>query len=169
MKEAAIAVALGMDAFSAALAIGMQLLPLRFFIQTGLWTGLCHIIFPELGIMTGTFLSGTIQGYADFVSAWLLVALGTWMMFGAGETFHATTKKGLALFILGVSVDSFPVGVSAGLGDTDISVVLIGVVAALMTWTGFIIGRKAGSLFGSYSEQAGGMILCLLGLQMIFH
>ncbi len=61
------AFALGMDAFSVSLGMGMYKLRLRQIFKIGMTIGLFHIIMPLLGMITGRFLSDQFGAIATYI------------------------------------------------------------------------------------------------------
>ena len=169
-----VAIALGMDAFSVSLGMGMQQLRLKKIMKIGLVFGLFHVILPFIGIVFGKILSAQIGYIATLISGLILVGIGVQMIltaFNHEDQSNVTTRKfGLIFLGLSVSVDSFPVGLSIGMSgvQTMIALFLFGIVSTLMTWIGFLLGRKVHGLLGVYSEMLGGSILCTFGLIVIF-
>lgn len=169
-----VAIALGMDAFSISLGMGMQQLRLKRVMKIGFIFGLFHMILPFIGIVIGKFLSVKIGYIATLTSGLILVAIGVQMILMA---FNHKTKSniqplrfGLVFLGLSVSLDSFPVGLSMGISGvkTVIALFLFGMISTGMTWTGLLLGRKVRGLLGVYSEMLGGSILCTFGLIIIF-
>lgn len=168
------AIALGMDAFSVSLGAGMQQLRLKRIALIGLVFGLFHFILPLLGILVGQFISVQIGQWAALAGGLLLIAIGVQMILTA---FNHAFKKviepfgfGLLLLSLSVSIDGFSIGLGLGMSGVKviIALVLFGCVSTLMTWAGFLLGRKVRGLLGVYSEMLGGSILCTFGLVVIF-
>lgn len=169
-----VALALGMDAFSVSLALGMQEIRLKRMAFIGIVIGLFHIILPFLGIIIGQFLSSQVSHLTTLVSAILLVVIGANMFFSA---FHLDMKKisspygfGFVLLAMTVSVDSFSVGLSLGLSGVKvaIAIILFGVTSMCLTWIGLLLGRNVQGFLGAYSEMFGGSILIAFGLLIIF-
>lgn len=169
------AFAIGMDAFSVSLGLGMQQLRLKRIAFIGLFFGLFHTILPLVGIFFGKLISTKIGYITTLAGGLLLVGIGAHMIFSA---FNHEMKKsiqpfgvGLFLLALGVSIDSFSVGLGLGLSGAKIvlTLILFGGVNAFLTWTGLLLGRKVHGLLGIYSEILGGSILCTFGLYIIFH
>ncbi|MEN1967665.1 manganese efflux pump MntP family protein [Lentibacillus sp. N15] len=167
-------VALGMDAFSVSLGMGMQQLRLKRIALIGLVIGLFHIMMPFSGIIVGRAISTQIGQLTTLIAGMLLIAIGSQMVFSA---FNHEVKKivkpagiGLLFFSLSVSMDSFSVGLSLGMSGvkTAIALFLFGAVSMLLTWIGLILGKKVHGLLGVYGEILGGSILCGFGLNMIF-
>src|SRR5690625_2868411 len=169
-----VAIALGMDAFSVSLGMGMQQLRLKRIMEIGFIFGLFHIILPFIGIVIGRFLSIKIGHIAILASGLILVAIGVQMILTAFnhelKTNVQPLRVGLLFLGLSVSLDSFPVGLSIGMSwvKTVIALFLFGVVSTGMTWTGLLLGKKVRGLLGAYSEMLGGSILCTFGLTIIF-
>ncbi|WP_164217635.1 manganese efflux pump MntP family protein [Virgibacillus sp. YIM 98842] len=169
-----LALALGMDAFSVSLGLGMQRLRLKRVALIGFVIGIFHIIMPFMGIMLGKVISTQINELTVLAGGLLLVGIGAQMLFSA---FNHEAKKiiqpigtGLLLLAFGVSIDSFPVGLSLGLSGvkTVMALLLIGAASMLLSWTGMIAGRKMYGFLGAYSEMLGGSILIGFGLHLIF-
>lgn len=168
------AVALGMDAFSVGLGMGMLALRLKRIFTIGLTIGLFHTAMPFIGIMLGRFISSKLEGFAVIGGGLLLFALGLQMLL---SSFNRENKKmlrpvgiGLLLFAISVSLDSFSVGLSLGMSGvkTVLALLLFGAASTVLTWFGLLLGRKARGLLGVYSELLGGSILCAFGLRLIF-
>lgn len=169
-----VAIALGMDAFSVSLGMGMQQLRLKKVMEIGLIFGFFHILFPFVGIIIGKLLSIKIGYIATLISGLILVGIGVQMILTAFNHEHKSNilplRFGLIFLGLSVSVDSFPVGLSMGMSGvkTVIALFLFGLTSTCMTWTGLLFGRKVRGLLGVYSEMLGGSILCTFGLMIIF-
>ncbi len=82
------AFALGMDAFSVGLAIGMQEIRLKRIFTIGLTVGIFHIVMPFIGLLLGTMISTQIEGIAILAAGLLLCGIGFQMVL---QTFQ---KKG---------------------------------------------------------------------------
>ena len=170
------AFALGMDAFS--LAIGMGMLGLRYkhIFKIGVTIGAFHVIMPFLGIVIGKFLSQYFGMVAILIGGVLLVALGIQMLYSAlfsndedGRTLQPV-GIGLLLFALSVSVDSFSVGLSLGMigAKTVITLLSFGFISMGLSWLGLIIGKKVQGYIGVYGELLGGCILLGFGIKLLW-
>jgi manganese efflux pump family protein len=168
------AIALGMDAFSVSLGMGMQEIRLRRIATIGIFVGAFHIIMPFLGMVLGNIFSNQFGSFAVIMGGILLIVLGVQMFFNSfsKEENHSRMVSGFGLlfFAFTVSLDSFSVGLSLGMFGvhTVVALVLFGGASMVLTWLGFLLARKVSGLFGSYSEVFGGSILCAFGLQLIF-
>ncbi|MGE8205005.1 manganese efflux pump MntP family protein [Heyndrickxia sp. NPDC080065] len=168
------AFALGMDAFSIGLGMGMFQLRYKQIFYIGLTIGIFHIWMPMLGIFAGHFLSDRFGIFAQYIGGILLIILGIQMALSGFKKEEKTIIKpfgwGLIFFALSSSLDSFSVGLSLGIFGARSAAVVIcfGFAAALLTWAGLIIGRKFQGVIGTYSEVLGGSILFAFGLKLLF-
>ncbi|WP_057911901.1 manganese efflux pump MntP family protein [Peribacillus muralis] len=172
------AFALGMDAFSVGLGMGMFKLRLRQIFSIGLIVGMFHIWMPLLGMGAGRFISEKFGTFATYAGGLLLIILGIQMFIPgkkdesglSSNKMLAPVGKGLLIFALGVSLDSFSVGLTLGIygAKTVVTVLCFGVAATLLTWAGLLLGRKMQGLLGVYSEILGGSILCAFGIKLLF-
>ncbi len=167
------AFALGMDAFSVGLGMGMVKLRLKQIALIGLTVGFFHIWMPLLGMITGHFLSDTFGQVASYAGGILLIILGIqmfWASFHAEETSPIRpVGMGLIIFAVSVSLDSFSVGLTLGIYgvQTLLAIVCFGIVATVLTWGGLLLGRKVQGLLGQYSEALGGSILFMFGVKLL--
>jgi putative Mn2+ efflux pump MntP len=168
------AFALGMDAFSIGLGMGMVSLRYRQIFKIGLLIGLFHIVMPLLGMSIGKQLTLYFGDVATIIGGCLLLWLGIQMVFSSfhpsEEPFVTPIGYGLLLFAISVSLDSFSVGLSLGIFGARvlITILLFGIMSTLLTWMGLIMGRKFQKWLGSYSEALGGCILVGFGLKLLF-
>ena len=168
------AFALGMDAFSISLGMGMYKLRLRQIFNIGITIGVFHIVMPLLGMITGRFLSEQFGTIAAYIGGGLMFLLGLqmiWSSLGKEEgSLMTPVGMGLFLFALSVSLDSFSVGLTLGVYGAKTLVVLtcFGVGATILSWLGLMIGRRVQSWLGKYSEVLGGSILLLFGIRLLF-
>ncbi|WP_096203039.1 manganese efflux pump MntP [Bacillus sp. FJAT-45350] len=169
------ATALGMDAFSIALGMGMIGLRYRQIFQIGITIGAFHIIMPLLGIVAGKLLSNYFGVLATIIGGGLLLLIGLQMIYSSlrgdedGETKLAPIGIGLFLFAISVSLDSFSAGLSLGMlgAKTVITVVAFGVMSMILSWIGLIMGKKFKGVIGSYGELLGGCILIAFGVKLL--
>src|SRR5699024_6712220 len=101
------ALALGTDAFSVSLGLGMQHLRLRRVALTGSVIGLFHIGMPFFGIVLGQAISNRIGHITTLAGGLLLVGIGAQMFFTAWH--HDQAKQpirpiGFGLFLLSFTV-----------------------------------------------------------------
>ncbi|MCM3398843.1 manganese efflux pump MntP family protein [Oceanobacillus profundus] len=169
-----VSIALGMDAFSISLGIGLVKLRLKRIALVSMTIGVFHIIMPFFGIMLGKVISEQIGNLTTLASGALLFGIGAQMFFSAFS--HEVQKRmrpiGLSLLLIAftVSLDSFTVGLGLGLSGVHVilTLILFGISSAFLACLGMLLGRKVQSYLGVYSELLGGSILCCFGLYMLF-
>ncbi|MDY8092358.1 manganese efflux pump [Paenibacillus polymyxa] len=169
------AVALGMDALSLGVGIGMKGIRLRDVLRISTVIGFFHILMPLLGIFTGHYMSSLLGHVTTYFAGGLLILLGGHMVYnsfnGDGvQVLDHRSPLGLLLFALGVSVDSFSVGVSLGMFQSDLvlSVLAFGFCGGAMAMLGLLLGRKVSRNLGDYGEAVGGAILLAFGFMFMF-
>jgi putative Mn2+ efflux pump MntP len=168
------ALALGMDAFSVALGMGLLCLRLRQIFYIGLTIGLFHIFMPLVGMAVGRFLSREFGSIATYAGGVLLLWLGGQMIVTSFQQEEGTSflphGAGLLFFAFSVSLDSFSVGLSLGIfgARTMATILLFGLFSTVLTWIGLLVGRHFRQWLGSYSEALGGSILLVFGLKLLF-
>ncbi|KFN03228.1 manganese efflux pump [Bacillus clarus] len=168
------AFALGMDAFSVSLGMGMMRLKIRQILYIGMTIGIFHIIMPFIGMILGRFLSERFGHIANVSGAILLIGLGFYIVYSSilenDETRSTPAGIGLFIFAFGVSIDSFSVGLSLGIYGAQmiITILLFGLISMLLAWIGLLIGRHAKGMLGTYGEVIGGIILVGFGVCLLF-
>lgn len=167
------AFALGMDAFSVGLGMGMFQIRLKQILKIGITIGMFHVLMPMIGMIIGRVLSDHFGEIAAMIGGGLLLLLGLQMIWSGfreqEESLITPTGFGLLLFSLSVSLDSFSVGLTLGIYGAKIFLVLLcfGIGACVLTWMGLLLGRKVQGLLGSYSEALGGSILMIFGIKLL--
>jgi len=186
----AVATALGADAFSLALAIGLAGIRKSMMVRLSLVIAVFHVFMPLGGMVLGQAL-GTILGqFAGLIGASVLIVLGGRMLykvyrpttetFSFGEAREAIFYKNLSnnsslngygIYILAasVSLDALSVGFTLGTIRSDIfmTVMIMGLIAGLMTGMGLILGRIMGTRLGDKAELLGGLALFLIGIKLL--
>lgn len=168
-------VALGMDAFSLGIGIGLRGIRTADVLKLSTAITLFHIIMPLGGMVTGQYVSLLLGDVATSVAGALLLLLGAHMVYSSlrGEPVYLAdhrTSWGLLLFALGVSIDSFSVGVSLGMFSQHVwfTVLMFGLFGGVMSVMGLLLGRKVGRTLGGYGEAFGGAILVAFGILFLF-
>ncbi|MCL6454668.1 MAG: manganese efflux pump [Alicyclobacillus sp.] len=169
------AVALGMDAFSLAIGVGLKGITRRRAWVVCLLIGLCHVVLTILGIYTGMLLQGVLGHLAKWLGAFLLFGLGLHMMysslFGSREDVRlADQALRLTLFSLSVSLDSLSVGFSLGLRSTAyglVAALTFGVASCVLCGVGLGIGKRLGGWTGRFGEIFGACILLGYGVHFL--
>lgn len=169
-----IALALGMDAFSLGIGLGVRGIRLLNIARVSFVIGLFHIVMPLMGMFMGKYVSSLLGDVATAAGGALLVVLGSHMLYTAlrgdsSETVDYTGFWGLLLFALMVSIDSFSVGLSLGIFSSDIllTVLIFGFFGGGMSVLGLLLGRRVNSWVGEYGEALGGLILLVYGIRFL--
>ncbi|MGB9887311.1 MAG: manganese efflux pump MntP family protein [Moorellales bacterium] len=180
-----VAVALGTDAFSLAVGMGLVGVSRRRALEFALLVLGLHILFPLAGLLLGQYLGRLLGRVAGVVGALALMAIGTQFLWEgwrsrtpaptgpriavAGETFSPSGPWGLLALAGSVSLDALTVGFGLGALRVDLwlTVLVMGVIAGGMTWTGFLCGRRLGAWAGARSRLLGGALLLLIAWRLL--
>lgn len=170
-----LAVAIGFDAFSLGIGIGMRGFRYRQMIALSSLIGLLHILFPIIGIFAGKMMSGVFGMLATYIAGGVLIYLGINMIIHAfGKEEEKSVVRGLTFFsmlavAISVSLDSFSVGLSLGMITNHpwMSVGLFGVAGLLMSLAGLLLGKTVRHSIGEYGEALGGVVLTVFGVYFI--
>ncbi|WP_088227183.1 manganese efflux pump MntP family protein [Desulfosporosinus sp. FKB] len=187
----AVAIALGTDAFSLSLAIGLSGIRKGLMLKFILVVAAFHVLMPLGGMVLGQALGAILGQLASWIGALILIGLGGHIFY---KVYHPTTErfsfaeaktallqkklfmdisyKGWGLYVLAasVSLDALSVGFSLGTFGFNIliSVIAMGFIAGLMTGMGLLLGRVIGTRLGDKAELLGGVALFLIGLKLLF-
>lgn len=171
-----LAMALGMDAFSMSVGLGMAGGSQRHILVVSGLVTVFHIILPLGGWLLGIITGNAVGRYASLFGAFILILIGLIGLW-PGKADNSLPKVGLSMGVPGlavlagsVSLDALSVGFSLGTlgGSLWFTVILFGMTAGLMTLGGFLVGRNVGYHLGDKAELAGSLILILIGVKMLF-
>lgn len=191
LEVVGVAVALGTDAFSLAVGLGLggvrQLKALRFSFTVCLF----HVFMPLLGLVLGSYVSRRAGAWAGIAGGIVLAAIGVEMVLeslrfhGSGSRGRPATVgvrdfpatgSGLLDSLWGnmsmagsVSLDALSVGFGLGTVQVNLglTVLIMGIVAGTMTAAGFLFGRQAGRLVGRRAQLLGGLVLLAVGAKFL--
>ncbi|MEZ5357658.1 MAG: manganese efflux pump MntP family protein [Candidatus Zixiibacteriota bacterium] len=174
-----IAIALAMDAFTVAMAVGLHLscegcvTPRQYF-RLGFHFGLFQFLMPVIGWLAGTTISHYIETFDHWVAFVLLAYIGIKLIRegGSAEEYNkADPTKGASLILLSVatSIDALAMGLSLAILGAEIIYpsIIIGLVACLFTLVGMKLGNKIGARWRSRVAWLGGLILIGIGLKIV--
>lgn len=166
------AVALGMDAFSIGLGLGMQRLPFSQIATMSLSIGFFHVLMPLIGILIGQYVSMVMKEIAILLGGGMLCFLGGKMLIQKNDETMIRVQSMVQVLMIStsVSLDSLSAGLTLGLFSADkwLAISLFGGIGALMALVGLSMGKVAGTWLGNAGETLGGIILILLGLKFIW-
>ncbi|CDH27587.1 putative membrane protein, terpenoid synthase-like [Xenorhabdus bovienii str. Jollieti] len=176
-----LAFALSMDAFAAAVGKGAVLHRPRFreAIRTGIIFGLVEACTPLIGWFLGLYASQYIMEWDHWIAFSLLFMLGCRMIIeslkiDAQTTVESTPRRHssmtLIITAIATSLDAMVIGVGLAFLQVDIfhTAMTIGIITMIMATLGMLIGRYIGPLLGKRAELIGGLILIIIGFNILF-
>ena len=172
-----ISIGLAMDAFAVSLTEGIVLrkLYIKNILRVAIIFGIFQGIMPLIGWNIGNLFYNAFEKYGSFIAFGLLIFVGGKMLLEAREFSEneEEEKPTTNIFILGIatSIDALAVGFSFSLLpgiNIYFAISIIGVVTFLLSSLGVYLGSKVGQLLGSKAEYLGGIILILIGIDVLF-
>jgi manganese efflux pump family protein len=174
-----IAIGLSMDTFAVSLAVGMlhKSMRKRIFFRAILFFAVFQSAFAGIGWFVGQSLSEVIGIFDHWVAFILLLGIGgkmIWNSFRPATTSRAFDISDIWILIalsVATSIDALVAGMSIGFLDIPpiVSLTVIGLITALLSLTGFLLGIRNGfRLLGNKAEIAGGLILIGIGIKILF-
>ncbi|WP_152396307.1 manganese efflux pump MntP [Paenibacillus guangzhouensis] len=168
------AVALGFDAFSLGLGIGMKGIRVREILKIGVVVALFHIMMPLAGLFMGQYVGSLLGSVATLAAGGLLLLLGGHMIYSslrgdAAQSIDYRSGWAIILFSLSVSIDSFSVGVSLGMFQINLwlTILTFGLFGGMMSILGLLLGSRVSHRLSEYGEAFGGVILFTFGVLFI--
>ena len=168
--------ALSMDAFAVSVTKGMTLKKINLSIATKIafLFGLFQAVMPLIGWLFGMNFELYIRSIDHWIAVFLLSFLGIKMIVEAikdddNDNSTYLDNKELIILSIATSIDALAVGVTFAFLNIDIIpiCVSIGVITILVCFIGVLIGKKIGSVFKNYAQIIGGIILILIGLNIL--
>ena len=178
--------ALSMDAFAVSITKGMTIKNLKK--STALKIALAFGIFqggmPLLGWILGISFESYIKSIDHWIAFILLGFIGFNMIKGFFEDkkeeeseleFSATaddvdlSNKEIIMLAIATSIDALAVGISFAFLNVNIipASLIICIITFLVCAVGVFIGNKVGDIFNGYAELVGGVILILIGFNIL--
>ncbi len=169
-------VGLAMDAGAAAICKGacMRRFNAKEAGLIALFFGVFQAVMPLIGWYLGTQFSLYIQTLDHWIAMLLLAALGLRMIWEAvhEEDELACTPldlKELLALSIATSIDALAAGIALAVLNTGIAVpvLVIGLVTALLSFIGVVIGSRFGKQYQTKAQIIGGVVLCVIGLKIL--
>lgn len=175
-----------MDAFAVSLCKGLRMKKVNYghAIVIALFFGGFQGLMPLIGWFLGTHFEQLITKYDHWVAFFLLAFIGGKMLLEAfkkeegqeeerGNCASQNNKLDIKeLFILAVatSIDALAVGITFAFLQVDIitSVSLIAITTFVLALVGVVLGNHFGVKYKQRAEVAGGVILVLIGVKILF-
>ncbi|MDR1874455.1 MAG: manganese efflux pump MntP family protein [Synergistaceae bacterium] len=171
------AVSLSVDAFAVALCIGACVIgaTVGTAFRMGLACGVFQFFMPIAGWIPGAYCAASIASVDHWIAFGLLAFVGGNMIRssfsapGKCDSTDPTRSMKLLYLALATSIDALAVGASFALVQKPVLLLsgCAGFVTALLCFGGVQVGRLAGQLLGRRVELAGGLLLCLIGLNIL--
>ena len=183
----AIVPAFGIDTFAVAIGLGAAGIADRR--RLALVVALFEGGMPIVGALIGTWLGALVSGYAVWIAALILAAVGVHELVEGvkelreeedddAEAAHrsgavATEKKlvgvGLIAAGLSVSMDELAAGLAAGAAQMPLAVLapVLALQAAVFTYAGMHAGNRLRSWAGRYGELVAGAALLLASVVIV--
>ena len=183
-----LAVGLSMDAFAVSICKGLSLrkVSLKECGKVGLYFGGFQGAMPLIGFILGVQFKDYITSIDHWIAFILLSLIGINMIresmekdddiidlaetaVGEEET-NQLGFKNMIMLTIATSIDALAVGVTFAFLQVDIvpAVSFIGIVTFVLSAIGVKIGNVFGTKYKSKAEFAGGAILILMGLKILF-
>ena len=176
-----LAVGLSMDAFAVSICKGLSMTKatIKEGAVCGAWFGGFQALMPVIGFFLGTLFADAIKAFDHWVAFILLAIIGINMLKEAlekgcdcccEESNGDLSVKTMFVLAIATSIDAMAVGISlAMVGDVNIflAAVLIGAFTCGMSAMGVKIGNVFGTRYEKKAQLAGGVILILLGLNIL--
>ena len=164
-----IGIALSMDTFSLSLSVGMFDIDRKKCLKLAIIVGIMHFIMPILGTIIGSNIIKILEINSEIILGILLILIAIQMFIDCFKKEEANFKfntLGMFLFALGVSIDSFSVGLGLNINVYNIYLAssVFSICSFLFTWGGLIIGNYANKILGVYANIIGIAILFILGI-----
>lgn len=173
-----LAVGVSMDAFAVSICKGLAMSKAdgKSMCIVGGWFGGFQALMPTIGFFLGTLFASAIEAVDHWVAFGLLAIIGANMLkeaFSQGEAEQVEADlrvKTMLVMAVATSIDALAVGISLAMaGSVNIfaAVLFIGITTFCFSAAGVKIGSVFGSKFEKKAQMAGGIILILLGLNIL--
>lgn len=174
-----IAIGLSMDAFAAAVCVGLPMTKVRMrdSIKVGLYFGVAQALMPLGGYYIASLSTEYVKTFDHWVAFVLLSVIGGKMIYesfkkdGAKVDNDALKPKKMLTLALATSIDALITGVTFAFLEVKIlpAVSLIGVTTFLLSALGVSIGRLFGFKLKNKAELIGGAVLVLIGVKTLLN
>lgn len=170
------ALSLSLDAFALSLCIGACRAASSggAALRVGVACGGFQFLMPLFGWALGNRFLDVVSHLGPWIAAGLLVLVGGHMVMEAFKEEDCCSRdltRGWPLIsvALATSIDAMALGI--GFSVIGEPVVLLAVAAGMITLllcvAGLLTGNRLGDFLGRYAQIGGGIVLCLLGLNIL--
>lgn len=173
--------ALAMDAFAVSITKGITLRKINTYIslKIAFFFGLFQGLMPLIGWSVGIKFQSYITAIDHWIALFLLSFIGIKMILEAYEDSRnpelsvtcdgELDNKELIILSIATSIDALTIGISFAFLNVDIIPLClsIGIITFILCFIGVMIGTFLGPLFKNYSQIIGGIILILIGINIL--
>lgn len=171
-----LALGISMDAFTVSLSKGLtsDRSCKKTALICGTWFTIFQIIFPLFGYFLGLSFADYIETFDHYIIFAIFFILGANLI---KEGFSKNSKiikkdlsfKSMFFISLATSIDSLAVGITLALVGVNIvlSLFVIGILTFCVSVFGVYVGHKFGKKYKKQSVIVGGIILILLGIEIL--
>lgn len=178
-----IGIGLSADAFAVAVCKGLNMRKInaKIAVIIGLFFGGFQALMPFIGWLLGKQFEKYIVSIDHWIAFLLLAFIGGKMIYEVvcekedddekcKNVREIPDLKELFLLAVATSIDALAVGITFAFLKVDIltSASLIGAITFILSFSGVYIGCKFGAKYKSKAELAGGLILVLIGVKILF-
>ena len=171
-----LAVGLSMDACAVSVCKGLsvQKAQPKHMVIVGAYFGGFQALMPAIGYLLGVSFQSMIERFDHWIAFVLLALIGANMIKEsrecADELDCSFTFKAMLPLAVATSIDALAVGVTFAFLQVNIvpAVLFIGVTTFVFSAIGIKVGNVFGAKYKSKAEMAGGIVLILMGLKILF-
>lgn len=170
-------IGLAADAFATSICKGLALkkVNVKNYLLVGLYFGLFQGLMPVLGYLLGQQFNAYIIKLDHWVALGLLAGIGLNMIIDSfkydAENENDSLKfKVMFPLALATSIDALTVGITFSFLKVDlfIAVFIISIITFILSAIGVKIGHKFGHRYEKRAQIFGGIILIIMGLEILF-
>lgn len=171
-----LALGLALDAFAVAVSSGLSAKRMRTVdaFRVAAFFGIFQSLMPVIGWATGSFVEHALSAVDHWIAFGLLAAIGLHMIYESvrpegGQRSDITRLRVLLLLSVATSLDALIAGFSFAFIEIEVlrTVVAIGSVTFLLSFSGYHIGRGLGHFFKNRVRFLGGVILIAIGVKIL--
>ena len=152
----------------------MKKMKYKNVIIVGLYFGIFQALMPTIGYFLGKNFENLITSIDHWIAFILLSIIGINMIRDSlkNESENINDKfdiKTMISLAIATSIDALAIGVTFAFLRINIitSTILIGIITAVTSMLGVIIGKKFGDKFEKKAQILGGVILILIGTKIL--
>lgn len=166
---------MGLSNFAGSIGIGLSGVDGRTRLRVGIAFGLFEGLMPVVGLLIGQALAGALGLWGRYLGAVLLVLTGAYTFWQGRKSGHHDDRasrtptldtRHLVVLAVALSIDNLVVGFALGVYHVAIALaaVTMAAVSVVLSLLGLELGSRLGPRVGEFSEEAGGVVLVLVGL-----